>query len=38
MKEKTQLAKVKDFCLNSRDKLTKERWMYLNTNSKTIKF
>ena len=37
-KNKLKLAKLKDFRLNGSEKLAKERWMYVNSNWKTLKF
>ena len=33
-----KLTKLKDLCLKSTEKLAGERWMYVNSNSKTLKF
>ena len=38
MQEQTHVSKLKDFCLNSANKLAKERWIYVNGNSKVLKF
>ena len=37
-KNTSKLTKLKDFCLKSMDKLAKERWMYVNDNSKALRF
>ena len=37
MQEQTQVDKIKDLRLSSTEKLAKERWMYVNSNSKTLK-
>ena len=38
MQEQTQVNKSKDLCLKITDKLPKERLMYVNSNSTTLKF
>ena len=38
MQEQTQVNKIKDICLKITDKLPKERLMYVNSNSTTLKF
>ena len=35
---KLKLTKLKDLCLNSTDKLAKEWWKYVNSNSKALTF
>ena len=37
-KNTSKLTKLKNFCLKSMDKLAKERWMYVNDNSKALRF